>query len=86
MSYRIIAAVTQSMDQGPDVVALLQSLFGPLLRGIVGIVAPFFLFNREIARFVQFTVSANSIAVVLYTPGIARSAAAISAERNVLVQ
>ena len=35
-------------------VSYLQGLFGPLFLGIVGIVAIFFLFTREITRFVQF--------------------------------
>jgi hypothetical protein len=36
----------------------------------VGIVALFFLFTREIARFVQFIVLAVAIAVVFYTTSI----------------
>jgi len=49
-------------------VSYLQGLFGPLFLGIVGIVALFFLFTREIIRFVQFMVLAVAIAVVFYTP------------------
>jgi len=56
-------------------VTYLQSLFGPLFLGIVGIVALFFLFTREITRFVQFIVLAVLIAVVFYTPGIVQSLA-----------
>jgi len=41
-----------------------------LFLGIVGIVAIFFLFTREITRFVQFLVLAATIAVVFYTPSI----------------
>jgi hypothetical protein len=41
-----------------------------LFLGIVGIVAIFFLFTREITRFVQFLVLAVAIAVVFYTPSI----------------
>ena len=48
-------------------VAYLQGLFGPLFLGIVAI---FFLFTREITRFVQFLVLAVAIAVVFYTPSI----------------
>ena len=48
----------------------LQGLFGPLFLGIVGIVALFFLFTREIIRFVQFVVLAVAIAVIFYTPSI----------------
>jgi hypothetical protein len=36
----------------------------------VGSAATFFLFTREITRFVQFIVLAVAIAVVLYTPSI----------------
>ena len=48
----------------------MQGLFGPLFLGIVGIVALFFLFTREILRFVQFLVLAVAIAVIFYTPSI----------------
>jgi hypothetical protein len=51
-------------------VTYLQGLFGPLFLGIVGIVAIFFLFTREIIRFVQFVVLAVAIGVIFYTPGI----------------
>jgi hypothetical protein len=53
----------------------LQGLFGPLFLGIVGIVALFFLFTREITRFVQFIVLAVAIAVIFYTPGIVQTLA-----------
>jgi hypothetical protein len=56
-------------------VTYLQSLFGPLFLGIVGIVAIFFLFTREIIRFVQFLVLAVAIAVVFYTPSIVQTLA-----------
>ena len=56
-------------------VTYLQGLFGPLFLGIVGIVAIFFLFTREITRFVQFIVLAIAIAVIFYTPGIIRTLA-----------
>jgi hypothetical protein len=58
-----------------NLVTYLQSLFGPLFLGIVGIVAIFFLFTREIIRFVQFIVLAVAIAVVFYTPGIVQALA-----------
>ena len=41
----------------------------------VGIVAIFFLFTREITRFVQFIVLAVAIAVIFYTPGIVHTLA-----------
>jgi hypothetical protein len=56
-------------------VSYLQGLFGPLFLCIVGIVAIFFLFTREIIRFVQFIVLAVAIAVVFYTPSIVQSLA-----------
>jgi hypothetical protein len=56
-------------------VTYLQGLFGPLFLGIVGIVAIFFLFTREITRFVQFIVLAVAIAVIFYTPDIVRTLA-----------
>jgi hypothetical protein len=56
-------------------VTYLQSLFGPLFLGIVGIVALFFLFTREITRFVQFIVLAVAIAVIFYTPSIVQTLA-----------
>jgi hypothetical protein len=56
-------------------VSYLQGLFGPLFLGIVGIVAFFFLFTREIIRFVQFVVLAVAIAVIFYTPSIVQALA-----------
>ncbi len=69
MSVSIIAAAAQTINtQG--LVNYLQSLFGPLFLGIIGIVALFFLFTREITRFMQFMVLAILIAVVFYVPNI----------------
>ena len=71
MSVSIIAAaVPQAAINTNGPVTYLQSLFGPLFLGLVGIVALFFLFTREITRFVQFIVLAILIAVVFYTPNI----------------
>jgi hypothetical protein len=47
-----------------------KGLFGLSFIGIVGIVAIFFLFTREITRFVQFIVLPAAIAVIFCTPGI----------------
>jgi hypothetical protein len=66
----IAAAAPQAAINTQNLVDYLQSLFGPLFLGIVGIVALFFLFTREITRFVQFMVLAILIAVVFYTPNI----------------
>ena len=71
MSVSIIAAAApQAAINTQNLVNYLQSLFGPLFLGIVGIVALFFLFTREITRFVQFIVLAILIAVVFYQPNI----------------
>jgi hypothetical protein len=75
MSFQsIIIAAPSSIDTS-GLVSYLQGLFGPLFLGIVGIVALFFLFTREIIRFVQFLVLAVAIAVIFYTPGIVRELA-----------
>ena len=70
----IIAAPSSSISTS-GLVSYLQGLFGPLFLGIVGIVALFFLFTREIIRFVQFLVLAVAIAVVFYTPSIVQTLA-----------
>ena len=64
----IAAAAPQAAINTQGLVDYLQGLFGPLFLGIVGIVAIFFLFSREITRFVQFIVLAVLIAVVFYVP------------------
>jgi hypothetical protein len=69
----IIAAPSSLSTSG--LVSYLQGLFGPLFLGIVGIVALFFLFTREIIRFVQFLVLAVAIAVIFYTPSIVQTLA-----------
>jgi hypothetical protein len=66
----LVAAAPQAAINTNGLVSYLQGLFGPLFLGIVGIVALFFLFTREITRFVQFIVLAVAIAVVFYTPSI----------------
>jgi hypothetical protein len=71
----IVAAAPQAAINTTGLVQYLQSLFGPLFLGIVGIVALFFLFTREITRFVQFMVLAILIAVVFYVPDIVRTLA-----------
>ena len=75
MSYHslILAAPLSLSTSG--LVSYLQGLFGPLFLGIVGIVALFFLFTREIIRFVQFVVLAVAIAVIFYTPSIVQTLA-----------
>ena len=77
MSVSLIAAAAPQAAaiNTNGLVIYLQGLFGPLFLGLVGIVALFFLFTREITRFVQFMVLAVLIAVVFYTPGIVQALA-----------
>src|ERR1700683_4218290 len=70
MHTHLAAATVPLALSTQGLVTYLQGLFGPLFLGIVGIVAIFFLFTREITRFVQFIVLAVAIAVIFYTPGI----------------
>jgi hypothetical protein len=76
MSYHssLVVAASSSLSTS-GLVSYLQGLFGPLFLGIVGIVALFFLFTREIIRFVQFLVLAVAIAVIFYTPSIVQTLA-----------
>jgi hypothetical protein len=76
MSPHIATAAAPLALSTQNLVTYLQGLFGPLFLGIVGIVAIFFLFSREITKFVQFIVLAVAIAVVFYTPGIVQTLAA----------
>jgi hypothetical protein len=71
----IVAAAPQAAISTQNLVNYLQTLFGPLFLGIVGIVALFFLFTREITRFVQFVVLAVAIGVVFYVPQIVETLA-----------
>jgi hypothetical protein len=54
MHTHLTAAMAPVALSTQGLVTYLQGLFGPLFLGIVGIVAIFFLFTREITRFVQF--------------------------------
>lgn len=74
MFHSLAVAASSSLSTS-GLVSYLQGLFGPLFLGIVGIVAIFFLFTREIIRFVQFIVLAVAIAVVFYTPSIVQKLA-----------
>jgi hypothetical protein len=76
MSVSILAAAApQAAISTQNLVNYLQGLFGPLFLGLIGIVALYFLFTREITRFVQFIVLAVAIAVVFYTPDIVETLA-----------
>ena len=72
--FEVLAAPNDELktDQLAD---WLRQIFGPLFLVIVSIVAIFFLFTREITRFIQFIVLAIAIAVVFYYPGIITSVA-----------
>ena len=70
MSFQSLIIAAPSSLSTSGLVNYLQGLFGPLFLGIVGIVALFFLFTREIIRFLQFLVLAVAIAVIFYTPSI----------------
>ena len=70
MQHYLLLSSTPLALSTTGLVTYLQGLFGPLFLGIVGIVAIFFLFTREITRFVQFLVLAVAIAVIFYTPSI----------------
>jgi len=71
----LAAAVPQAAISTTGLVNYLQGLFGPLFLGLIGIVALYFLFTREITKFVQFLVLAVAIAVVFYTPTIVETLA-----------
>lgn len=75
MSSHLMIAASAIALSTTGLVSYLQGLFGPLFLGIVGIVAIFFLFTREIIRFLQFMVLAVAIAIVFYTPGIVQAIA-----------
>ena len=75
MSFQSLIIAAPSSLSTSGLVNYLQGPFGPLFLGIVGIVALFFLFTREIIRFVQFMVLAVAIAVVFYTPSIVQTLA-----------
>jgi hypothetical protein len=72
---QLVAAAPQAAINTQGLVTYLQGLFGPLFLGVTGIAALFFLFSREITKFVQFVVLAVLIAVVFYTPGIVQTLA-----------
>ena len=64
----LVAAAPQATVSTQGLVAYLRGLFGPLFLGIVGIVAIFFLFAREITRLVQFIMPAAAMTAVFYAP------------------
>ena len=69
MSAHLLIAVQPLALSTTGLVSYLQGLFGPLFLGIVGIVAIFFLFTREIIRFVQFIVLAIAMKAAIWPTG-----------------
>jgi hypothetical protein len=65
---------TTGLDTG-NLATWLRDIFGPLFLVIVSIVAIFFLFTREITRFVQFIILAIGIGVIFYVPNIIETTA-----------
>jgi hypothetical protein len=51
-------------------VSYMQGLFAPLFLGLISIMAVFFLFRREMIKFVEFIALAILVAVLFYTPGV----------------
>lgn len=83
MIQHILAMVPQHMTVAEpanglntdDLAKWLRQIFGPLFLVIVSIVAIFFLFTREITRFVQFIILAIGIGVIFYVPNIIETTA-----------
>ncbi len=72
--FEVLAAPNDDL-QTDQLADWLRQIFGPLFLVIVSIVAIFFLFTREITRFVQFIVLAIGIGVVFYVPNIIETTA-----------
>jgi hypothetical protein len=82
MIQHMLAMLPQHVSAAPandlntdDLAKWLRQIFGPLFLVIVSIVAIFFLFTREITRFVQFIVLAIGIGVIFYVPNIIETTA-----------
>lgn len=61
--------VSTGIDTG-GLANFLRAFFAPLFLVVVSVVALFFLFTREITRFVQFLILAVAIGVIFYVPNI----------------
>jgi len=72
--FEVLAAPNDDL-QTDQLAEWLREIFGPLFLVIVSIVAIFFLFTREITRFVQFILLAIGIGVVFYVPNIIETTA-----------
>lgn len=76
LPHEILAAPPPNDELRTDQLAeWLRQIFGPLFLVIVSIVAIFFLFTREITRFVQFIILAIGIGVVFYVPNVIETTA-----------
>ena len=82
MIQHMLAMLPQHVSAAPaeglntdDLAKWLRQIFGPLFLVIVSIVAIFFLFTREITRFVQFIILAIGIGVIFYVPNIIETTA-----------
>lgn len=82
MIQHMLTMLPQHVDAAPadslntdDLAKWLRQIFGPLFLVIVSIVAIFFLFTREITRFVQFIILAIGIGVIFYVPNIIETTA-----------
>lgn len=68
-----LAAPSAPATTGPNTEGLadfLRKFFAPLFLVVVSVVALFFLFTREITRFMQFILLAIAIGVIFYVPNI----------------
>lgn len=74
LPHQILAAPNDELKTD-QLAEWLRQIFGPLFLVIVSIVAIFFLFTREITRFVQFIILAIGIGVVFYVPNIIETTA-----------
>jgi hypothetical protein len=81
MLLHTMASISDQLLAAPDdlqtdqLADWLRQIFGPLFLVIVSIVAIFFLFTREITRFVQFILLAIGIGVIFYVPNIIETTA-----------
>ncbi|MCO6006622.1 hypothetical protein NE236_16680 [Actinoallomurus purpureus] len=74
LPHHVDAVPNNGLDTG-NLAKWLRDIFGPLFLVVVSIVAIFFLFTREITRFVQFILLAIGIGVIFYVPNIIETTA-----------
>ncbi|MEV5708394.1 MULTISPECIES: hypothetical protein [Actinoallomurus] len=74
LPHHVEAAPNNGLDTD-NLAKWLRDIFGPLFLVVVSIVAIFFLFTREITRFVQFILLAIGIGVIFYVPNIIETTA-----------